>query len=57
MLKLKTKCSISAFNAQGSRGIIIAVQVGAVKIYAVAVGGAPGKKKDRVKLRKPSDAS
>jgi hypothetical protein len=25
------------FNAQGSRGIIIAVQVGAVKIYVAAV--------------------
>jgi hypothetical protein len=28
---------ISAFNAQGSRGIIVAVHVGEVKIY-VAVG-------------------
>ncbi len=28
---------ISAFNAQGSRGIIVAVQVGAVKIYVAAV--------------------
>jgi hypothetical protein len=27
----------SAFNAQGSRGIIVAVQVGAVKIYVAAV--------------------
>jgi hypothetical protein len=34
MLKLSTKCCwISPFNAQGSRGIIVAVQVGAVKIY------------------------
>jgi hypothetical protein len=37
MLKLSTKCRISAFNAQGSRGIIVAVQVGAVKIYVAAV--------------------
>jgi hypothetical protein len=37
MLKLSTKCSISAFNAQGSRGIIVAVQVGAVKINVAAV--------------------
>jgi hypothetical protein len=37
MLKLGRKCWISAFNAQGSRGIIVAVQVGAVKIYVAAV--------------------
>jgi hypothetical protein len=37
MLKLSTKCEISAFNAQGSRGIIVAVQVGAVKIDVAAV--------------------
>jgi hypothetical protein len=37
MLKLGTKCWISAFNAQSSRGIIVAVQVGAVKIYVAAV--------------------
>ncbi len=37
MLKLSTKCWISAFNAQGSRGIIVAVHVGAVKIYVAAV--------------------
>jgi len=41
MLKLSTKCWISAFNAQGSRGIIIAVQVGAVKIYAATVNQHP----------------
>jgi hypothetical protein len=29
------KCSKSAFNAQGSRLVIVALQVGAVKIYAV----------------------
>ncbi len=38
MLKLSAKCCwISAFNAQGSRGIIVAVQVGAVKIYVAEV--------------------
>jgi len=37
MLKLSAKCWISGFNAQGSRGIIVAVQVGAVKIYVAAV--------------------
>jgi hypothetical protein len=37
MLKLSTKCWISAFNAQGSRGIMVTVQVGAVKIYVAAV--------------------
>jgi hypothetical protein len=31
------KCWISAFNAQGSRGFIVAVQVGAVKIYVAGV--------------------
>jgi hypothetical protein len=37
MLKLSTKRWIPAFNAQGLRGIIVAVQVGAVKIYVIAV--------------------
>jgi hypothetical protein len=31
------KCWNSAFNAQGSRVIIVAVHVGAVKIYVAAV--------------------
>jgi hypothetical protein len=31
------KCRYSAFNAQGSRVIIVVVQVGAVKIYVAAV--------------------
>jgi len=31
------KCRNSAFNAQGSRVIIVVVEVGAVKIYVVAV--------------------
>jgi hypothetical protein len=30
------KCWISAFNAQGSRGFIVAVQAGAVKIYVAS---------------------
>jgi hypothetical protein len=52
MLKFSTKCSISALNAQGSRGIIVAVHVGAVKIYVAAVEGRRSqKKKDKVKLR------
>ncbi len=38
MLKLSTKCWISAFNAQGSKGIIVAIQVGGVKIYVAAMG-------------------
>jgi len=37
MLELSTKCWISAFSAQDSWGIIVAVQVGAVKIYVAAV--------------------
>jgi hypothetical protein len=31
------KCLNSAFNAQGSRGILLAVQVGAVRIYVALV--------------------
>jgi hypothetical protein len=31
------KCWYSAFNAQGSRLIIVVVQLGAVKIYVAAV--------------------
>jgi hypothetical protein len=31
------KCWKSKFNAQGSRLIILAIQVGAVKIYAATV--------------------
>jgi hypothetical protein len=33
LLNLSMKCWNSAFNAQGSRVIIVVVQVGAVKIY------------------------
>ncbi len=37
LLNLGMKCWNSAFNAQGSRVIIIIVQVGAAKIYVAAV--------------------
>jgi len=37
LLNLSIKCWNSAFNAQGSRLIIVVVQVGAVKIYVAAV--------------------
>ncbi len=37
MLNLSMKCWNLAFNAQGSRLIIVVVQVGAVKIYVTAV--------------------
>jgi hypothetical protein len=37
MLKLGAKWWISAFNAQGSRGTIVAVQVGGVIIYVATV--------------------
>jgi hypothetical protein len=47
MLKLSTKCIISAFNAQGSRGIIVAVQVGAVENLCSSSGGAQEKLKKR----------
>jgi hypothetical protein len=42
---------MSSFNAQCSRGVIVAVQVGAVKIY-VAAAEALWTKIDRIKLRK-----
>jgi hypothetical protein len=45
MLKLSTKCWNSAFNAQGSRLIIVVVQVVTVKIYVAAVEAL--KKKER----------
>jgi hypothetical protein len=37
LLNLSMKCWNSAFNAQGSRVIIVVVQVGAVKIHVAAV--------------------
>jgi hypothetical protein len=40
------KCRYSAFNAQGSRVIIVVVQIGALKIYVAALEEA-FRKKDR----------
>ncbi len=37
LLNLSMKCYNSTFNAQGSRIIIVVVQVGAVKIYVAAL--------------------
>jgi hypothetical protein len=37
MLQLSMKCWNSAFDPQGSRLIIVVVQLGAVKIYVAAV--------------------
>jgi hypothetical protein len=37
LLNLTMKCWISGFNAQGSKVIIVVLQVGAVKIYVAAV--------------------
>ncbi len=37
MLKLSVKCWISAFNAQGLRGIIVVAEIKAVKIYVTVV--------------------
>jgi len=45
MLKPTTKSWISAFNAWGSRGIIVLVQVGAVKSYVAAAEALNEKKK------------
>ncbi len=36
---------MSAFNAQGSRGIIVAEQAGAVKVYVAAMDGAAQEKR------------
>ncbi len=56
MLKLSTKCWISAFNAQSSRGIIVAGQVGAVKISVAAVE--PLRKKEmHGETQEPSEKS
>jgi hypothetical protein len=41
------KCWNSAFNAQGSRVIVVIVQVGAVKIYAAAAAVEALRKKER----------
>jgi hypothetical protein len=45
MLQLTMKCWYSALNAQGSRLIVVIVQLGAVKIYVVAMEAL--KKKER----------
>jgi hypothetical protein len=45
------KCCNLAFNAQGSRLLIVVVQVRAVKIYVAAVEAL--RKKERMKLRLP----
>jgi len=37
LMNLSMKCWYSAFNAQGSRLIIVVVQLGAVKIYVAVV--------------------
>jgi len=47
MLKLGTKCCISAFKCTRSRVIIVAVKVGAVKIYVTTVEALRGKRKTR----------
>jgi len=48
------KCGNSAFNAQGSRVIIVVVQVGAVKISVCArSAGAQVKRKHRMKRNLP----
>jgi hypothetical protein len=53
LLNLNMKYWISAFNAQGSREIIIVAQVGAVKIYVATME--PLKKKEREgEAQKPS---
>jgi hypothetical protein len=39
LLNIGMKCWNSAFNAPGSRVIIVIVQVGAVKIYVAASSG------------------
>jgi len=53
LLNLGMKCWNSALNEQGSRLLIVVVQVGAVKIYVAAVR-LSGKGKDRMKLSLPS---
>jgi hypothetical protein len=54
MLKLNTKYSISAFNAQGSRGFYSSCTGRSSENLWSSSGGAQEKNKDRVKLRKPS---
>ncbi len=49
------KCWKSAFNAQGSRLIIVALQIAAVKIYAATVEALVAylKKKERLRSAHP----
>jgi hypothetical protein len=47
------KCWKSKFNAQGSRLIILAIQRGAVKIYAATLEALKKKRRERVKLSSP----
>jgi hypothetical protein len=48
LLNHTMKCGNSAFNAQGSRVIIVVVQVGPV--YVASVEARSGKRKDKMKL-------
>jgi len=52
MLKLSTKSWISSFNAQGSRGIIVAVQLWAVKIYVAAMEALTKKYPRKLEIKK-----
>jgi hypothetical protein len=45
LLNLSMTCWNSAFNAQGSKVIIVVVQVGAVKMYLAAVEALEEKKR------------
>ncbi len=49
-LKLSMKCWNSVFNTKGSRLIIVPVQVGAMKIYVVAVEALKKKEREGSKL-------
>jgi hypothetical protein len=53
LMNLSMKCSYSTFNAQGSRLIIVVVQLGAVKIYVAAVEALRKNRKDKMKLSLP----
>jgi hypothetical protein len=54
MMELSTKRWISAINAQGSREIIVAVQVVAVKTYVAAVVPL-GEKERHGEIQEPSN--
>jgi hypothetical protein len=47
------KCSYSAFNAQGSRLIIVVVQLGAVKTFVAAVEALRKMERQGMKLSLP----